>query len=226
MVDVLAGDAATAEQVTNDLTNSGVLTRGLFLKCAKCRHASWYDLPEVTAAFRCRRCRNEQRLTRDRWLGTVEPVWHYELAEVVRSLLDHNGDLPVLAVHGFFRAPDRLGDDIEVAFELEVFSPDGTKSETDIAVRDGSKLWLGEATTRAYFEEAGAQELSRLDRLIAISDVLAAQGVLLASSTQFRPNTRNRATSRFSGYWPVLHIAENVQTLSPQPSSGSSGHSA
>jgi hypothetical protein len=212
VVEVLGGDEDKAGQVVDSLTSARVLTRGLFLKCSKCRAAGWYDLSSVTSLFRCRRCRDEQSVTRERWLGTVEPVWHYELAEVVHSLLDNNGDLPVVAVHRFFPEPERPSDDIEVAFEIEVFSSDEIKSETDIAVRDGSSLWVGEATTKPYLDAAGREETSRLSRLSEIADRLAATGVLLASSTEFRAKTRNRATSQFGGSRPRLCIEENIQT--------------
>jgi hypothetical protein len=213
MVDVFDGDEAIAEQVVDDLAGSGILTRGVFLRCGRCRAAGWYDLSEVTAVFRCRRCRDQQLLTRKRWLGTAEPVWHYELAEVVRSMLDYHGDLPVIAVHKFFPEPDRPDDDIEVASEIEVFSPDETKSETDIAVRDGSRLWLGEATTTNHLKQAGPEETQRLSRLCEIADLLAASGVLLARATAFLTSTRNRASSTFDGFWPTLHIEENVRRL-------------
>jgi hypothetical protein len=213
MVDSLAGDSASAENALDRLSTKGVLTRGLFLKCATCRRGSWYDLSEVTGAFRCRRCRTEQRVTRERWLGTVEPPWYYELAEVVRSMLDHNGELPILAVHAAFPLAARPEEDIEVAFEVEFSSSDGTKSETDIAVRRGSKLWLGEATKQTYLRESGRDEERRLQRLSAIAELLSATGVLLASSTGFRANTRERAERAFPRCWPVLRIEENVHTL-------------
>jgi hypothetical protein len=212
IVTVLGGGQGAAEEVVDDLTSAGVLTRGLFLKCGKCRRASWYDLAEVTTVFRCRRCRSEQPLARERWLGTVEPEWHYELAEVVRSLLDQNGDLPIVAVHKFFPKPARPETDIEVAFEIEVFSPDGTKSETDIAVRESSKLWLGEATTKSFLEQAAAKETARLKRLSEIANLLAAHGVMLASTTRFRTRTRGRMTGVFRSYWPSLHIEEDIRT--------------
>lgn len=208
----VVGDAAVAERVCDDLTESGVLTRGLFLKCARCRAAGWYHLADVSTTFTCQRCRNVQRLSRDRWLGSSEPPWYYERAEVVRALLEHNGDLPVIAVHRLFADPQSRDDDIEVAFEIEMTSPDGERSELDIAVREGSTLWLGEATTKDHLEKAAGGENKRLRRLRAVADLLAARGVILASSTEFRQSTRNRATSTFAGDWPALRFEERVET--------------
>ena len=54
MVCVLGGDGDSAASVLDQLTGAGVLTRGLFLKCATCRRGGWYDLSEVTGVFRCR----------------------------------------------------------------------------------------------------------------------------------------------------------------------------
>jgi hypothetical protein len=213
---VVLGDEAAAEQVCADLAERGVLNRGLLLKCMKCRRASWYALAEVTDNFTCRRCRSEQRTAAPAWLGTVEPVWHYELAEVVRALLDHDGELPILTVDKLFPEPRRLQDDIEVAFEITVFSPDQRGSETDIVVRDRSALWLGEATKKNCLKDAGAAETRRLERLAALSKALAARHVVLASTGKFRNSTTGRANAHFQGFWPKLHIEEGVETDASQ----------
>jgi hypothetical protein len=213
----LLRDEDAAEAVCDDLSSRGVLTLGLFLKCATCRRASWYELAAVTTTFTCRRCRRAQPLRRPNWLGTVEPLWYYELAEVVHALLEHNGELPLLTVHRLFPPPSGADDEVEVAFELEVFSPDGRKSEVDIAVRERSKLWLGEATTKNHFERQGPAEQERLQRLSDTADVLAAQGIVLASSQSFRAATRARAIAAFPDQWPGLLIEERVPTGPPEP---------
>jgi hypothetical protein len=135
------------------------------------------------------------------------------LAELVYAFLENNGEVPVLAADEFFAAPRRPGEDVEVAFELDVFSPDGAKSEIDIAVRQGPNLWLGEATTKDFFERAARKERERLERLSAVVELLAARGVLMASSTTFRAATTTRIRTVFSGSWPSLHIEERVRTL-------------
>jgi hypothetical protein len=209
----VVGERRTAEQVCVELASRDVLTRGLFLKCSSCRRAAWYGVADVTTSFTCRRCRKEQRMTQDAWLGTVEPIWHYELAEVVFAMFDHHGELPILTVAKSFPVPGRPDEDVEVAFELDVFSPDGRKSEVDIAVRQGSTLWLGEATTKAFFESSAAKEMSRLERLSEIAGLSAAGNVLMASSTAFRESTDKRINAVFGGYWPALHTKQHVQTL-------------
>jgi hypothetical protein len=209
----VVGDRQTAYRVCVELASRDVLTRGLFLKCSRCRRAAWYGIAEVTTTFTCRRCRDEQRMTRDAWLGTVEPAWHYELAEVVYAMFEYNGELPILAVAQSFPLPRRQDEDVEVAFELDVFSPDGRRSEVDIAVRQESTLWLGEATTKAFFESSAAKEISRLERLSEITDLLAAGNVLMASSAAFRETTERRIRAVFGGYWPALRIEERVQTM-------------
>jgi hypothetical protein len=209
---VVLDDEAIAEQICADLAGRGVLNRGLLLKCMKCRRASWYALAEVADSFTCRRCRSERRLSAPAWLNTVEPVWHYELAEVVRALLDHDGELPILTVHKLFPEPRRPQDDIEVAFEITVLSPDRTSSETDIVVRERSSLWLGEATKKNCLKDAGTAETRRLERLAALSKVLAARHVVLASTGTFRESTTGRANAHFQDFWPTLHIEQGVET--------------
>ena len=80
--------------------------------------------------------------------GEPEPAFRYALNEVLFQFLTHNGDVPLLAACDHFvvgRAREQRSFDI--AFEVEVVSPSGDKSEHDIVATWGSELWLGEATT-------------------------------------------------------------------------------
>jgi hypothetical protein len=198
----LLGDSA--EDVVNRLYASGALTRGHALKCEQCRATSFYSLTEHQR-FTCRRCRHEQRATRASWLGDPEPIFRYELAEVIYQLLDNDGDIALLAAYDYFvsmlGARDRRP--LDLGFEIEVISSDGMKSEHDIVAVWGSDLWLGEATKN---EDLGSQEVARLRRLKDLAELLAARGVLFATTGEFSTRTRERVNSVF-GSWPQPEVA-------------------
>jgi hypothetical protein len=65
-----------------------------------------------------------------------------------QSSSTNDGDIALLAAYDHFvsmlDARDRRP--LDLGFEIEVVSPDGTKSEHDIVPVWGSDLWLGEAT--------------------------------------------------------------------------------
>src|SRR5439155_17897896 len=101
----VAGDAE-AERVLGRLEAAGAVTRGLVLKCRRCRAGSFYTMAESDPTFRCKSCRLEQRPTRSSWLNAVEPTWHYGLDEVLRRFIEHRGHLPLFAAIDLIADPD------------------------------------------------------------------------------------------------------------------------
>jgi len=175
------------ESSLRTLEDAGALLRGLVLKCERCRDASFYEVAEVSRTFACRRCRLTQQVTRDRWLGDVEPPWRYGLAEVLFQLFENNGHLPLLGVYEGFKNSRRPFD---TAYELEVWAPDELrlredqsedKREVDIVVSDGYRLWLGEATTSDRFGTRN-EELLRFGELAQLAHALDAYGVMTVTS--------------------------------------------
>lgn len=143
-----------------------------------------------------------------------EPPWRYGLAEVIFQFLEHNGDLPLLSGHHFMRARNegrtfRGRPKFQAAGELDIFGPDGAKSELDIVIAYGTELWVGEATTVKQPEKSKDDELNRLARLREVSEVLCARGVLLISGSNWVRNTRSHAQRTFSAIWPRLEIVES-----------------
>ncbi len=206
-----ADDAAAALE---RLEGAAAVTRGLVLKCQRCRAGGFYTPIEFDPTFRCKSCRLEQRPTRASWLEAVEPVWHYSLDEVLRRFVAHNGHLPLFAI------VDLLGDaeaSVELAFELEFRRSDEEEIEFDIVARSGSELWLGDATTRDRFAEGGARERARLDLIHRLADELNARRVVLASSQTFREATRTEAHQRLCSHWYELHLIEGVALDAPEP---------
>lgn len=186
------------------LLDKRVLTRGLSLKCQRCRQAAWYGLEDFSQQYRCRRCGLEQELRKGWWLGDEEPCWDYGLAEVVHQFLKADGDLPLLAAWDRF---GKSGRTLSLANELEFTQSDGKKFETDIVLSNGHELWLGEATS-----STGIDPLNRLDQLGKLAELLPAYGVLLVTSTtRFKRSVRERFGEVFHGVWPKSEVITSVQ---------------
>jgi hypothetical protein len=191
----VAGDEA--ERVLEQLERATAVTRGLALKCQRCRAGGFYTPAESDPTFRCHSCRLEQRPTRASWLNDVEPVWHYSLDEVIRRFVANNGHLPL------FTMIDLVSDaegSVEFAFELE-FRQGEVAYECDIVVRTGTALWLGEATIRDRLADGGRREAARFALLHRLADDLNARHVVLATAQAFRAATRTAVEDRLRSPW-------------------------
>jgi hypothetical protein len=188
------GDTKRTQTPRHQLMDTRVMLRGLVLTCERCRHTTWYPLDDVGGTFRCERCRHRQeadQLTRGRrsWRGEIEPVWYYRPDEVVQRFLTHNGDLPLLAVEETFESTSRP---VDKTFELGLRQSTGRRNfEIDLAVSEGYRLWLGEASTSGTFEPE-----TRLENLRWLTDELDAFGVLIATSKASFPTASQDAVAR------------------------------
>jgi hypothetical protein len=191
-----AGDIAA---VIAQLYDRGALVRGHILKCEHCRATSFYSLT-ADQEFTCVRCRTTQRATRFSWLGAPEPEFRYALSEVLFQFLKNNGQLPLLGAYDYFvegRGGERRVFDI--AFELDVTSPEGELQEHDIIATWGAELWVGEATAADKLARTSAAEVERLEKLKEVARVLSARGVLLVTTAEsFRPRTKQNVTDVLS----------------------------
>jgi hypothetical protein len=207
------GDSGEADATLEEMEGNRVVSRGVVLKCNRCRSTSWYRLADVAETFSCHRCYLRQRPTRESWLMTVEPIWYYRLAEVVFQLLESDGELPIVASARAFSS-ERLA--VDQSFELEFFGPGGEHSEHDIAVSFGHQLWLGEATKSDRLASSSSAQLLRLQKLLAVASVLDAYGVtLVTSQPALWQQLVNQASSTelFGSGWPRLRLETEVDLL-------------
>lgn len=141
------GAAATApadtRQVLDGLLTAGILTRGLVLKCSRCRHSAFQPLAAVADGFDCTRCAFAQPLISAAWCGVPahEPSWFYRLDELAYQALDKNVRVPALAL-------DRLGACSPRArhlWSIELWRKDARWLELDFVCLVEGKLSTGEA---------------------------------------------------------------------------------
>lgn len=203
-------EEADAATLVASLYDQQALIRGHVLKCEHCRATSFYSL-SAEQEFLCVRCLTRQRATRFSWLEAAEPEFRYALAEVVWQFLSHNGHLPLLAAFKYFaidRGQERQAFDI--AFEVDLISPDGQRSEHDIVASIGAELWIGEATVDDKLG-TGDDELARLERLRVVSELVSARGVLFVTTRDsFRQRTRTNISQVFrDASGPEIVFVEN-----------------
>ena len=197
-------DGKPVAAIIDRLLAQSVLRRGLVLKCKRCRQAAWYSVGAVSERFECARCHLEQAADRLSWFGTNEPAWSYRLAEVLYQLLEHDGELALLAVHDEFEPSNRP---LANGFELELTPPQGKGVEVDIFSADGYRLWIGEAKTSGRFESG------RLAFIAELASLLDAYGVILATSKpRWPPASHDEVLSVFTGFWPRVRMVASVRT--------------
>lgn len=207
---ILAKDAGDPDELLASLVDKGVLSRGFPLKCARCRQVSWYSLDDIGTRFSCARCRYEQESRTDTFLTRPEPTIVYGLAEVVYQMLKNRGDIPLRAATALTAGSSRP---IEYSFEIELTDQHGVKSEHDIVVADGYRLWMGEATSSDRLDASGPNQHQRLVKLKTHAELLGAYGVVLATrQTNFWTTLISQAESLplFGGPWPRLRLLTNL----------------
>lgn len=201
-VDEVVGDEGP--HVLHELVELQVLSRGLVLKCGRCRQTAWYSLDDAGSWFTCARCRLEQRLD-DRTAGTEEPPWFYGLAEVVHQFMAHHGEIPILAADGAFKDAK---DPVDYAVELEFArngKPGAPNFEIDIVASVGPDLWVGEAA-RNLRPDAG-----RLKQLKRFAEAVEARGIIFATSrAQFSSEAAARIQATFDKTQIEVRLLEST----------------
>jgi len=96
----LGAEVGTAARTWEPTHAAGILTRGLILKCSRCRATAFQPLAAVNDRFACPRCSFSQPLTSKSWCDTPphEPAWFYRLDELVYQALLENVRVPALAL--------------------------------------------------------------------------------------------------------------------------------
>jgi hypothetical protein len=209
------------EKGIEELRRQEILQLGAVLKCRRCRQQSWYDIDAFGRIFLCPRCSLNQEADSESWMAP-EPRWCYRIDESLLQFLLHNGDLPVIAADPEFFV---WRDQVDAAFELDLRPfREGSEDdplckafEIDIAVRYGTELWIGEATTQQRLASAKLAEKERLLRLQRIAQLTGARHVILATSGRWSNRTEEQIRQCFSEPWPQLHIKEECRTV-PRPS--------
>jgi hypothetical protein len=163
----------------DSLLDREIVSRGLIMRCSRCRYAAWYPGTRVGRTFECDRCRSEQTVDHAHWKAPSEPMWFYELSEVVFQALGFDTTEVVLALselknrsrQGFLYEP-----------QMEIVRDGETISELDIwAIADG-KVIVGEAKSAGRLGATAANEEEVARRVRSVADAASADVAIFATT--------------------------------------------
>jgi DNA-directed RNA polymerase subunit RPC12/RpoP len=194
------GDPVTVRgtrAVMDRLLAVGILTRGLILKCSRCRATAFQPLAAVDNRFACPRCSFSQLLTNQSWCDTPphEPAWFYRLDELVYQALLKNVRVPALALAEL----GACSENARHLWSVELVCDGKRELELDFLCLVEGKLSAGEAKTNG--------KLSKRDATAEVGKTLTGARHTQADQVVF-------ATTDPEWSQPMLDVVQNsVSTL-------------
>jgi hypothetical protein len=179
------------------LASAACVYRGLLLQCEYCRRADWFPLSDLTDAFTCKRCHKTQVFTRKHWRYPSQPHLYYQLDELVYLGLEHNMQVPLLALDAL---QGMSTDSFLYVHELGYRELDTEMSPMEVdlnCVTDGL-LTIGEAKKDNRLGKNDKEESETISKYLDLAKRLAAHQVVFATaSEQWHPTTAERIKSAF-----------------------------
>lgn len=191
------GGESEAAQILDRLASASVLYRGFVLQCQYCRRVDWLPLGELTDAFTCKRCHREQVFIHKHWRYPSQPRLYYQLDELVYLGLEHNMQVPLLALDALQRASqDSFLFVHELAYsETEVDTP---PREVDLNCIADGLLTIGEAKKDDRLGKNDKEESAAISKYLDLARRLAAHQIVFATaSEQWHPTTTERLVKAF-----------------------------
>ncbi len=170
--------------------------RGTVLKCQYCRTADWFSMGDLADEFSCKRCARKQSIQSKHTLQQPEPVWYYQLDEIVFQGIRNDMHIPLLTLD-FLRRKNRS---FSYADELEVWKPNEPKPliEIDLCCICDGVLTIGEAKCTERIEGGGKHEKQSLAKYCEVAKLLGARRFILATSKVWSPEMRANAKEAFA----------------------------
>jgi hypothetical protein len=215
----LGGESEAAAQLLDRLASAAVLYRGFILQCQFCRRLDWFPLGELTDAFTCKRCHREQVFTHKHWRHPSQPHLYYQLDELVYLGLEHNMQVPLLALDVLQRASE---DSFLYVHELEYREKDRETPPREVdlnCVADGL-LTIGEAKKDDRLGKNDKDESEAISKYLDLAKRLAAHQIVFATaSEQWHPSTIERIKKAFQDqrFHPILLTRKNLYGDEPIP---------
>jgi hypothetical protein len=195
-------DEQQASKVLDRLLMSRVLRRGLLLFCDRCGSPAFYPIGTVSEeGFGCLLCSYPNRLARGRWYAKQpEPVWNYALDQVVRTLFDQHGDVPLLAAtrlsqgaHSFLWAP-----------ELRITTADGKSKELDMCLVIDGQIVIGEAKSNDDIGTSNKGTRRAAEHLVQAAQLLTADQIVLATAQpRWKPGVVEALEQAIGAKWRI-----------------------
>jgi hypothetical protein len=177
VAEILSVSQHEARNTIDRLLALNVLRQGFLLYCARCRSYAFYRIDQVGPTFECHSCGHASPLSHGQWYAhDAEPHWYYSLDQVIRDLLTHHGDVPLLA------AADLSHQAFSALWSPELMvTNDSSCVELDMCLVIDGRIVVGEAkSNRTLSGNKGTQEAAR--RLVHAAQLLSADEIVLATS--------------------------------------------
>ncbi|MGH8892648.1 MAG: hypothetical protein ACRDWY_04990, partial [Actinomycetes bacterium] len=178
---VTAGELVERIRQTVDvLVRGDMLTRGLVVKCDRCRHGSFQPLADLGRTFRCPRCDHHGVLDSTTWLPpeTTGPIWHYRLDELVRHAVEENVEGPALTLAA-------VGADHPSArhmWSIELWKDGEQACELDFVMLVDGTLRTGEVKTNGRLGRTRKERGAEVRKTMAGARLLGATDVVFATT--------------------------------------------
>lgn len=177
---VLGTTTDDTREILDPLLESGLLRRGLVLRCAYCASRDFYALDELAQQYRCRRCANRTDIARSSWTeATTEPTWYYSLHGAYRHLMNNNGDVPLLGVHHLAAKTQHYADIAEIDFLPTDETTASTATEIDVIAAMDGELIIAEAK----WAPKAVKGKQSLNKLVHVAATLQADTIMLMAGT-------------------------------------------
>ncbi|WP_409485038.1 hypothetical protein [Arsenicicoccus dermatophilus] len=170
-----------ARPLVDQLVGSGLLRRGILLKCLHCTHLDFYDIDSLGSGNQCTRCGEHVPLTADTWKKPGpdgEPVWFYDAHPLAAGLAREHSDVPLLAAAYLRSHAEQYADTGEIIFCEEAGSH---IAEIDLISYVDGELIIGEGKSTATLG-TGKTRTQDLHRRLRVCALLGADQLLFATT--------------------------------------------
>jgi hypothetical protein len=194
------GSEFEAAQVLDRLSSAAVLYRGFILQCQYCRRADWFPLVELSDSFTCKRCHREQVFTQKHWRYPNQPHLYYQLDELVYLGLEHNMQVPLLALDILRGSKDSFLYVHELEYrEKAEKDKDKPLLEVDINCIADGVLTIGEAKKDDRLGKNDKEESETISKQLELAKRLCAHQIVFATaSEEWHPSTLDRILKAFA----------------------------
>jgi hypothetical protein len=178
----ILGSETEAARIFDRLSSTAVLYRGLILQCQYCRRADWFPLRELSDSFTCKRCHREQVFTQKHWRYPNQPHLYYQLDELVYLGLEHNMQVPLLALDVLRGYRDSFLYVHELEYrEKEKETP---LLEVDLNCIADGVLTIGEAKKDNRLGKNDKEESEVISKQLELAKRLCAQQIVFATASE------------------------------------------
>jgi hypothetical protein len=195
---------ADTRAVLDQLLGRKILTRGLVLKCSRCRFTAFQPLSSFDDGYTCPRCTFRQPLISASWCETPphEPSWFYRLDELVFQALLKNVRVPALTLANLGAGSSNA----RHLWSIELLQDTKRMLELDFVCLSQGVLSAGEAKSNGKLSEREAS--AEVAKTVRGARLLTADQIVFATSSprwaEPLANALNTQTSQLDRPTPLL----------------------